>query len=122
MFKLNQLKSNLYSNKKSMVLFIFIVTLVCMYHNFNTRYDNNIRFVNLKDAVSIPVSMLSKSDISKETQKTIIKQYTRNLIPVIKSYARSNHVTIINASVIADGNKYDVTEEIIRQNLSEVSK
>ena len=107
--------------KVSLIAITMIIFAYGFYLSGASSSNENIRFVNLHDAVSIPVSIFSKADMPKSSQQEVLKRYTRNLLPTIKKYAKQKHVTVISSNVVADENALDITNEIIKINLKEVS-
>ena len=78
--------------------------------------------VNLQQALAKPAEILSHSRLSKEKQARIMKAYARALTPTIASYGKSHGLTIINSSVLFDGNGQDITNTIVKLTLNKVSQ
>lgn len=66
-----------------------------------------------------PAVLLSKSNLSEQEQKKVLKQYSSLLPETLSSYGASHHVTLVTATVISSG-RFDVTDEVIAATLEKL--
>ncbi len=81
---------------------------------------NSVVFIDMKQAIAQPATMLAKSSLSSSKQQAILARYSSTLSSVIKDYGSNHHVTVIAASVLYKANANDITNEIITETLERV--
>lgn len=96
-------------------LFCFLALI-----GFSIQHGNQAAFIDMQKAMSKPAMLLSKTGLSQEKQKDILKIYASNLADVIKQYGKERHVTIINATILSSQNNADITDDIISITLKKV--
>lgn len=110
-------------NTKQLTLTVMIIAAVLLVMVFGTvrlyhRIDNTKTvYVNVKAAVSIPVSLAAKK-FSREKQARFVKAYTAAVGTTIRDYGKAHHVTIIAGTILYAQAGRDITDTIIAQTLA----
>ncbi|HIH8953646.1 TPA: type-F conjugative transfer system protein TrbI [Legionella pneumophila] len=86
---------------------------------WNMHKPAPIAIVDMQRLLNQPAVLLSKSNLSEQEQKKVLKLYSSLLPQTLSQYGASHHVTLITATVLSSG-QFDVTDEVIATTLEQL--